>query len=324
MNSSDRRTLFFMMDNHYNPVTGDDSYNYGRNIIMHSLYLPKLSAWLDLKVFYVRVSNCEVDESTPDHITLNHIPLTPDTILEVNGRRSSIYSECVSSVLRRDRMDKRSEEATFVSTDSISMTGSVRFEVHARDDMLISGVLELSKVNGCTGNGNGVAKKWKMKCQPVLSDGRSCFLKDKKHQSPDMALPTVDVYVAGYFSGAPIILTKTLQIGVPKKHHVKIMLDSIPEDESTEPKEKVPTKDTLQLSKYNDFTPEHDVDIDNKSVYSRVEYFEGEDWELSWFNAGVRVGVGLGLGICLGIGVGVGLLVRTYHTTTRNFNGRLI
>jgi hypothetical protein len=51
---------------------------------------------------------------------------------------------------------------------------------------------------------------------------------------------------------------------------------------------------------------------------------DGEDGELSWFNAGVRVGVGLGLGICLGIGVGVGLLVRTYKATTHNFKRRLV
>ncbi|KAF0912041.1 hypothetical protein E2562_012957 [Oryza meyeriana var. granulata] len=45
-----------------------------RKIIMHPLYTPGSSPWLDLKVFYVRVSNCEVDESMPDRLTLNHIP----------------------------------------------------------------------------------------------------------------------------------------------------------------------------------------------------------------------------------------------------------
>lgn len=58
--------------------------------------------------------------------------------------------------------------------------------------------------------------------------------------------------------------------------------------------------------------------------WRRMECLEGEDGELSWFNAGVRVGVGIGLGICVGIGVGVGLLVRTYRATTRNFRRRLV
>ena len=48
------------------------------------------------------------------------------------------------------------------------------------------------------------------------------------------------------------------------------------------------------------------------------------DGEMSWFNAGVRVGVGIGLGACVGIGIGVGLLVRTYQSTTRNFRRRLL
>ena len=66
------------------------------------------------------------------------------------------------------------------------------------------------------------------------------------------------------------------------------------------------------------------MDIDYNSIYSRAEYIEGEDGELSWFNAGVRVGVGIGLGICLGIGIGVGVLMRTCQATTQNFKKRLI
>ena len=80
----------------------------------------------------------------------------------------------------------------------------------------------------------------------------------------------------------------------------------------------------LQVSQYHDYETENDLDIDYNSIYSRAEYIEGEDGELSWFNAGVRVGVGIGLGICLGIGIGVGVLVRTYQATSRNFKRRPI
>ena len=58
--------------------------------------------------------------------------------------------------------------------------------------------------------------------------------------------------------------------------------------------------------------------------WKRREYLDDEDGELSWFNAGVRVGVGIGLGVCVGIGVGVGLLVRTYRATTRNITRRFV
>lgn len=52
------------------------------------------------------------------------------------------------------------------------------------------------------------------------------------------------------------------------------------------------------------------------------DVYEGEDGQLTWFNAGVRVGVGIGLGMCLGVGIGVGLLMRSYQATTRNFRRR--
>jgi len=67
-----------------------------------------------------------------------------------------------------------------------------------------------------------------------------------------------------------------------------------------------------------------DYDCDGKignGFYSQ-EMYPGEDGQLSWFNAGVRVGVGIGLGMCVGIGIGVGLLMRSYQTTTRNFRRR--
>ncbi|KAK8636249.1 hypothetical protein V6N13_004953 [Hibiscus sabdariffa] len=55
-----------------------------------------------------------------------------------------------------------------------------------------------------------------------------------------------------------------------------------------------------------------------QSFYSEDMYAR-EDGQLSWFNAGVRVGVGIGLGMCVGLGIGVGLLMRSYRATIWNF-----
>jgi hypothetical protein len=79
----------------------------------------------------------------------------------------------------------------------------------------------------------------------------------------------------------------------------------------------------LQVEEYRTYKPENE-DYYSNMYLRRMEYIDGEDGELSWFNAGVRVGVGIGLGICVGIGIGVGLLVRTYRSTTRNFKRRLV
>lgn len=296
----------------YDSAVKDESPNYGRMIIMHPLYLPKLSPWLDLKVFYIRICNCEVDESTSDHLTVNHIPLHPDTVLEVNGRRSSIYSDCVSSHLRRDRVDKKSEEATFVSTDNIRITGSVRFEVFDKEDLLLTGVLELCCDKSADGDSIGRQKKWSIKCESLMSNGVN-FLRGKQYKCPELHLPTIEVYIAGCFSGSPIVLTKTVKLGMHKRNQ-KSVLDSIPEDDTVEMK-----NDALQLSDFHDYSFDNHSSTDYSSLYARSEYFEDEDGDLSWFNAGVRVGVGISLGICLGVGVGVGLLIRSYHATSKNF-----
>lgn len=80
----------------------------------------------------------------------------------------------------------------------------------------------------------------------------------------------------------------------------------------------------IQEAEYGPYKPENEYDYNNNLHWSQDDYMDGEDGELTWFNAGVRVGVGLGLGICLGVGIGVGLLVRTYQSTTRNFRRRLL
>lgn len=282
------------------------------------------SSWLDLRVFYVRISNFQVDNLTPEFLTLNHIPLSPDTLFEVNGVRCSGHSEGVSSSLRRDRADKKSEEATFVTTDIIRLTGSVKFEVYDKEDLILSGILEMANCNGLLGESKGNAKKWNMSCMSKLGVG---FLKGKHLTGAETTSPIIDVYVAGSFSGNPIILTRTLHLSSRKKQSWKSMLDVIPESETPESNEDQFPEYDLQGTEYARYKQDIDNSEDdyyNNMYWKRREYLDNEDGELSWFNAGVRVGVGIGLGVCLGIGVGVGLLVRTYRATTRNFTRRFV
>ncbi|CAF2114591.1 hypothetical protein Bca4012_096420 [Brassica carinata] len=270
------------------------------------------SPWLDLRVFYVRISNFTVEDSTPEVLTINHIPLDPDTLLEINGVRMSMYSEGCTSQLRRDRVDKTSEEATYVSTDNIRLNGSVKFEVYDKNELVLSGTLELS--DG-TGESNS---QWNMTCEAGITAG-SCFLKEKRKNGQELlpTLPTIEVYVTGCFSGTPIILTKTLQLGSRKKQNRRMALDSIPEYETAEPQKIISSELNFQATEYANYKEEYEGDMYWKSDQCL-------DGEMSWFNAGVRVGVGIGLGVCVGLGIGAGLLVRTYQSTTRNFRRRLL
>ncbi|XP_010530363.1 PREDICTED: uncharacterized protein At1g01500-like [Tarenaya hassleriana] len=302
----------------YNGRTADSRLQ----IVKYSPYNPcdRFSLpWLDLRLFYVRISNFLVDESaTPTVLTLNHVPLSPDTLLEINGVRCNIYSEGVSSVLRRDRADKKSEEATFVATDSIRLSGDARFEVYDKGDLILSGALEICSGNGSESN----AKNWSMSCETEIRAG-SGFLKRKQIMGPESLLPTIEVYVAGCFSGKPVILTKTMQLGFKKKQGKKGTLDAIPENDIGETEKIRSAGVDLQMEEYGDRKQEYEGEYGNME-WRRMQYMEGEDGEMSWFNAGVRVGVGIGLGICVGVGIGVGLLVRTYKSTTRSFRRRLL
>ncbi|KAM6544269.1 hypothetical protein CsatB_008716 [Cannabis sativa] len=313
------------MNGHCDSQNNGEVDDHGLQVTRYSAYQPcnNLSPpWFELRVFYVRVSNFKVDDSCPEFLTLNHIPLSPDSLLEVNGTKTSIYSDGLSSLLRRDRADRKSEEATFVSTDNIRLTGSLKFEVFDEEDLILSGVLEMSNSNGFTGESKHSAKRWSMNCDSDITAAAG-FLKGKHLGGSDLPAPTIEVYVAGCFSGTPIILTKTLQLCFRKKQTRKGMLDAIPENEATESqKDEAPGLD-LQLAAYRNYKPENEEEY-NDRYWRRTEYMDGEDGELSFFNAGVRVGVGIGLGICLGVGIGVGLLVRTYQSTTRNFKRRLL
>ncbi|KAH7850347.1 hypothetical protein Vadar_031431 [Vaccinium darrowii] len=308
------------MENSHERLTEEKTPDSELRITKNPLFSSKFSLpWFHLRVFYVRISSFSVDNSTPECLTLNHIRLTPDTILEVNGVRCSNNCKGISSVLRRDRVDKKSEEATFVCTDSIRLAGSVKFEVFDKDDMVLYGVVEMSSSNGLNGESRS-SKKWKMNCVSVMST-TSGFLKGKQITGSESFSPTIDVYVAGCCLDKPIILTKTLQLGLRKKHKRKVTLDSIPEYETTESQKDTPPGLDLQVTEYRNYRPESEEDY-NMMYWGRTGYMEGEDGELSWFNAGVRVGVGIGLGVCLGVGLGVGLLVRTYQSTTRNLRSR--
>lgn len=252
----------------------------------------------DVRVFYVRFSGIDVNESTPEFLFLHHIPLSPDTLLEINGVRSNMNSDGDSSILRKDRVDKNCEEITFVNTDSIRLNGSMKFEVCDKEQCFLSCVLEMCNEK----------KKWSMICESEMRQNSE-----------------IEVYVAGCFLGKPIILSRTLQVNCRKKNNRKGMLDVIPEYETTLSHHHHHGLD-LQVAEYKRRLKQKEEDYKKKMYLERTGYImEGEDGgEVSWFNAGVRVGVGLGLGICVGVGIGVSLLVRSYQTTTRNFKRRFI
>uniref|UniRef100_A0A0E0KAV2 Uncharacterized protein n=1 Tax=Oryza punctata TaxID=4537 RepID=A0A0E0KAV2_ORYPU len=279
---------------------------------------PEPSSWLSLKVFFLRVSRCEVNESILDSLTVTHAPLTPDTVLEVNG--GSVVSNGHVS-LRLDRaggvgaaVSEGGDSCTFVSTADVRVSGSVRFEVQCRGERLLVGILDTRDAGGKSGGG------WVMKCQVAAQRGSGLVRRGSKETKP----PVVEVYVAGLARGAPVVFTRAMQLRFRRRRHVKAFMEPIPEhgEPAEDAKETLPPKHETEASEYRCYKPEPDADYDG--FYMKPAGEEDDDDDFSWFTAGVRVGVGISVGICLGIGVGAGLLARSYHSTSRSLRSRLI
>ncbi|GJN08557.1 hypothetical protein PR202_ga26493 [Eleusine coracana subsp. coracana] len=313
--------------------------------------IPDQSSCLTLRVFYLRLSRCVVDESMLNTLTVTHIPLTPDTVLEVSGadhqqkqqQPTSIISNDkrgVTCSLRLDRVDLKLEEATFVSTATIRVSGSVRFEVQNGDERLLVGILEtcdveerllggdyLAVTEKASGGGGEKSRRrsWVMKCQVATQRGSGFLRCGREAKAP----PTVEAYVAGVFRGTPIVFTKAMLLRFRSRRRVKAFMDPIPE--CAEQPDEEDAKETAtalehadaEESEYRCYKPDPDED---DSLYSMASAGRGDDdySELSWFTAGVRVGVGIRLGICLGVGIGAGLLARSYQSTSRTLTRRLI
>lgn len=265
---------------------------------------------LDLRVFYMRLSSCPL-ENTPLLLTLRYIPRDFTVGLEVNGERIA-PSETASSLLRRDRVDKQSEEVTYVSTDNIRITGAMTFEVYEKDVLLVCG--KLQRLNSTF--------EWRMDCCAGLAG--SLFLGGGKteRRSWSGSAPAMEVYVAGCCSGVPVIWTKKIQLVCGRKSGSGLCVDNIPEDEKSmklcENKEQ---SDRLYQLSDGSYTKDQDEmgGPGFTRIYPERGYIEEDYGEQSWFNTGIGVGVGIGIGMFVGIGLGVGLLVNTYQLATKVF-----
>lgn len=275
----------------------------------------------------MRVSPCVI-ENVPEFLTIRHLRREIGVSMEINGSRIPA-SDRASLTLRRDRVDKEASEVTYVSTDSVRVTGAVEFEVYERDDLMLCGSLERMDMDSNWSNGhsnndsnNGLEKDvktgWSMDCciAASVTTGTSAFFQPKK----GVSCPAIEVYVAGCCSGVPLILTKTIQLSPRRKVPRHAALDAIPEDEETGKENAVLRHRNFQVT--DPEGEEYDSERKVTDGFHSEEYYIDEDGQLTWFNAGVRVGVGIGLGMCLGIGIGVGLLMRSYQATTRTFRRR--
>ncbi|KAF8669964.1 hypothetical protein HU200_051148 [Digitaria exilis] len=187
--------------------------------------------------------------------------------------------------LRLDRQDAVSGEATYVSTAAARLAPpAAAFEVaDHRGTTLLRGSLR-----GCT-DAKADSPAWEIDCVPAAGAAASAS--------------AFELYVAGCCASEPVVLTRALRLAIPDEAAGGLV-------------RRRPGALTFRQAA-------GDNDMNTTSMqYPEAWYSEDDDGQLSWFNAGVRVGVGIGLGVCVGVGIGVGLLMRSYQATTRNLKRR--
>uniref|UniRef100_A0A0E0LR87 Uncharacterized protein n=1 Tax=Oryza punctata TaxID=4537 RepID=A0A0E0LR87_ORYPU len=188
--------------------------------------------------------------------------------------------------LRLDRRDPASGEATYVSTASARLPPpSAAFEVaDHRGVPLLRGSLRRCP------DAKPDSPAWAIDCIPAAG--------------AEAETSAFEVYVAGCCAGEPAVLTCALRLATPE--------------------EKAAGGLVRRRSPTSIATGDED---DNGLSIGSIQHPEGwysddDDGQLTWFNAGVRVGVGIGLGVCVGVGIGVGLLVSSYQATARSLKRR--
>lgn len=187
--------------------------------------------------------------------------------------------------LRLDRRDPASGEATYVSTAAARLPPpAASFEVaDHRGAALLRGSLRRCP------HANADSPAWAIDCAPAdaAADSASAF----------------EVYVAGCCAGEPAVLTRALRLATPEEAAGGLV-----------------RRRSAPLTAMCD---EDDSDMNmGTRAYPEGWYSDDDDGQLTWFNAGVRVGVGIGLGVCVGVGIGVGLLMSSYQATARNLKRR--
>ncbi|KAG0570111.1 hypothetical protein KC19_6G139500 [Ceratodon purpureus] len=290
-------------------------------------------SWFDIRVIYLRVAGCALEEA-PETLTIRFPPRSIGVALEVNGGWISPSEEaCVA--LRRDRVDTETTEATYVSTDNIRMSETICFEVFNKEEALVSGTLEHSSGSQETGHGSSDSgsrkgeRTWSMECCCVVGKSGCAFLKSRHDFSAPLSPPAMEVSMVGRHLDTPVFLTQTVNLIARRKLSRILTLDAIPETEELGKSQNdllkfgepglISQRDAFagfeNTTSFSDFSDKFAAGI--SQLDDRLYGIEGDDGQMTWFNAGVRVGVGIGLGMCLGAGIGIGLMVRTYQVTTR-------
>lgn len=210
------------------------------------LPFPETDCRFEARVFYVRVSNCNL-EKAPEILTMLFPPHDIAISVELNGARIP-PSEEFSLTLRRNQVDIAVNDfVIYVSTDSIRTSSTIQFLVKDRDTLFVSGTLkklqpvqEVPNPLGSREDLSGLPRTckmdWIMESASEVDWQGCAFVKArqdslKKSVHFNSQSPAMEVCVSGTLMGTPAILSNTVQLTVRRRPANRQTLNAIPEDD---------------------------------------------------------------------------------------------
>jgi len=248
----------------------------------------------EAQAFFVRTKGAGNVETWPEALTVRG-ESTSQAKVNLNG--SEVDVDELKLYLRRDK------PCCYVCTETWVIRDRVVLELCDREDVWLQCILTPPSAN---------QPSWKLECK---------IEEESETGSTGPRWPIdVEVSLVGKFKNTPCFLSKNA------KSTRKI---------SRTPK--VPSLQAINEDQYDQAFQANSVDGKKALFPDFSEQFEetyralggvgnlsdGETGDLTWFNAGLRIGVGVGLGICLGAGLGAGILVRSYQVTANSLKRRL-
>jgi len=254
----------------------------------------------EAQAFFIRTKGAGNMDSWPDVLTVRGVTSgeKASTSVEVNGSQVSINK--LKLYVRRDK------PCCYISTDTWSVTEKTVFELCDQNDVWLMCVLSPVEKDG--------RSTWTLQCR--LSEESNA-----KQAQPRWEMD-IEVSLVGKFQDCPCFLSQTAHTTRRICRSLKTpALKAINEDTDKE----FLSPDDLEKKEDFAFIPDFSEKFEEtyRALGGTGSFSEGETGELTWFNAGLRIGVGVGLGICLGAGLGAGILARSYQMTANSLKKRL-
>eukprot|EP00241_Pyramimonas_parkeae_P013058 CAMPEP_0114270400 /NCGR_PEP_ID=MMETSP0058-20121206/27218_1 /TAXON_ID=36894 /ORGANISM="Pyramimonas parkeae, CCMP726" /LENGTH=299 /DNA_ID=CAMNT_0001389135 /DNA_START=240 /DNA_END=1139 /DNA_ORIENTATION=+ len=231
---------------------------------------------------------------------------------------------------------RRERPGCYICMDGLCIQGVIRLEVSAETvkGKFVCAVLRPMRVDARSPTSRPSGEGWELNI-----DNRCKPTKAGTSGQPLDQLPSAELSLVGQVDGRPLCLTDCARIldldgnadgttgeggrrsqvslqpkGFRRSPSKGCSLEAITEAEKEEDRSSETSSGTAKEA------PLWDPSTFDPSLFERTYQQLGgqgleEGGQITWFNAGLRVGMGIGLGVCLGMGLGVGILTRTYQRT---------